>query len=1221
MIYRFGDCELDPTRRVLRRAGTPVDMEPRVFDLLRLMVEQREQFVARETFFQTLWPGQTVTDASLSYCLAEARKAVGDSGRAQRVIKTIHGRGYRFVAAVQVVDDPPPPALGPPAVAGPTLVALPGGPVMPVAEAVVPTPTPQPDRSSWSLQPGAPTPDGPTRRLSLPRAEQRQLTVLWCRWAVVASTDAALNPEVLLQTAQEAQQMCDAVIAQFEGRMAQQFVDGFTAYFGHPQAHEDDARRAVRAGLAMIRRVQLLAHAFYQELRVGFTMQIGIHTGVAVIGRVGQSAQCAQLAVGNTPQTAAHLVSLAQPNTVVISAATLRLVEGYVVCEPLGCHMPDTGTDMLVPYRVLHESAAQSRLEVGLVHGLTPFVGREHEGGLLQTLWAHSQAGQGQVVLIRAEAGMGKSRLVQVFHAWLADTPHTRIEWRCSAYDQHSALHPVLVQLQDWLQWQPDETPDRQIQKLEAALQSLGVPLLDAMPVWTALFALPMPAAYTALAGPPERLKQHTQAALLTWLVQQTAQQPVCLVVEDAHWLDPSTLELLELLMDQVPLARLLVVVTCRPEFVPAWAGRPYVTQLGLTPLAPEQTARMITQVVAGKALPPEVQQQLVANTNGVPLFVEELTKMVLESGLVKEAEGGAYALAGPLPPLAIPATLYDSLMARLDRQEIGKAVAQLGATVGREFSYALLQAIAPLDDVTLQDGLARLVRADILHQRGLPPQAQYLFKHALIQDAAYHSLLQNTRQQYHQRIAQTLETCFPETRTAQPELVAYHYTAAGCRDQAVEYWQQAGQRALERSAYREALAHLSQGLTLLTASPTTTEQAPQELRLHMALGTALMALKGQTAPEVMEVYARAHALCQQIGGGLELFPVLLGLWRFYGARAELQTARDLATTLMQVAERAQDPTLLLEAHMALGNSLFFLGKFAEARMHFACGMDLCVPQRHRPPTALHGRDPGVICYSMQALTVWKLGYPRQARVFIQQALSTARELGHPLSLAFALCQAATLYHFCQEPQQVRALAEEALALAAAHELGPWISGQATIQYGWALVVDGQGEAGLHQIQQGLRTLGQIEAELPWSLFQLVDSYRRLGQGAAGLRVLRETVSTYWRPHEEPPEDGERHALPEMSGLYWLQGECLVQIGAAPAEVEDCLVQALNLARCQEARSDELRAAISLSRLWHAQGKDTVAQELLSTCYTWFTEGWETPDLQEAQALLARLSS
>ena len=528
---------------------------------------------------------------------------------------------------------------------------------------------------------------------------------------------------------------------------------------------------------------------------------------------------------------------------------------------------------------MLYESMARSRLEAAGSTGLTPLVGREQEVALLLERWAQVKDGLGQVVLLSGEAGIGKSRLVQVLTAHVAAEPQAWLTpCQCSPYYQNTALYPMIDLLERVvLRFAREESPPQKLSKLEGFVVQYGLPLAEAVPLFAALLSLPLTADYAPLTMSPEQQKQQTLQALLTILLRRAAQQPVLFVMEDLHWVDPSTLELLSLLVDQGPTARILVLLTFRPDFPPPWTGCSHLTQVTLPRLPRRQAAEMTGQVAHRKALPPEVVEQVVAKTDGVPLFVEELTKMVLESGLLQEREE-RYELTGPLPPLAIPATLHDSLMARLDRLATVKTLAQLGATLGREFSYSLLQAVSPWDEGTLQRGLQQLVEAEFLYQQGLPPQATYLFKHALIQEAAYQSLLRSTRQRHHQHIAQVLEAQFPELCETQPELLAHHYTEAGLLAQAVPYWQRAGQRAVQRFAHREAIGHLTKGLDLLKGLPETPEHTHQELDLQTALGPAWMAAKGYAAPEVEQAYARARELCRQLGEHARLFSVLRGV-------------------------------------------------------------------------------------------------------------------------------------------------------------------------------------------------------------------------------------------------------------------------------------------------------------------------------------------------------
>jgi predicted ATPase len=595
-------------------------------------------------------------------------------------------------------------------------------------------------------------------------------------------------------------------------------------------------------------------------------------------------------------------------------------------------------------YQVLGESAAQSRLDVAGATGLTPLVGREAEVTLLHERWAQSRDGLGQVVVLSGEAGIGKSRLVHVLAERVVDTHTPRLTLRCSPYHTTSAFYPVIEHLQQLLHWHRDASPEATLAILEQAIQTVHLPQAEVVPLVAALLSLPVPERYPPLTLSPQRQKQKTQEALVAWLLAEATQQPVLAIWEDLHWADPSSLELLGLLLDQVPTARVLLVLTCRPEFQPPWTPRSYVTPHTLTRLTRPQVEELVLRVTGGKPLPAAVVQQIVAKTDGIPLFVEELVKTVLESGLVQE-DAGRYVLTGSLPPLAIPATLQDALMARLDRLAAVKEVAQLCATLGREFAYEVLRAVASQDEMMLQHGLAQLVEAELLYQRGILPQATYVFKHALVQDAAYQSLLRSTRQQYHQRIAQVLEEQFPETTNTQPGLLAHHYTEAGLTEQAIPYWQRAGQQASDRLANLEAVSHLSMGIELLKTLPETPEHTQHALTLYIAFGAALLITKGQAAPEVEYAYTRARELCQQVGETAELVPVLFGLWRFYVARPQLHTARELGETLLRLAQRADDPALAVIAHYALGGSMV-------VAWHVAC-YPPAPGGRHR---ALHAR-------------------------------------------------------------------------------------------------------------------------------------------------------------------------------------------------------------------------------------------------------------------------
>jgi class 3 adenylate cyclase/tetratricopeptide (TPR) repeat protein len=922
-----------------------------------------------------------------------------------------------------------------------------------------------------------------------PEAERRQLTVLFCDLVDSTALAGQLDPEDLREIIRAYQTACATVIERLEGHIAQYLGDGLLVYFGYPQAHEDDAQRAGGAGLGILEAMRLLNARLEQERGLRLAVRIGVHTGPVVVGAMGGGARQEHLALGETPNIAARLQGLAAPNTVVISAATLGLIAGFFLCQALGEHVLKGVDAPLQVYQLLAESGAQTRLDVVPPRGLTPLAGREQEVGLLLERWAESTEGRGQVVLLSGEAGIGKSRLVEVLREHVGGERAMWLTFRCSPYHTNSALYPVMTHLQRVLQWRPEETPAARLDRLEHALRAVRLPLEETVPLVAALLSVPWAERYPPLAWSPQKHKQKTYEVLGAWLVAEAERQPVLAVWEDLHWADPSTLEWLGLVLDQTPTVPLCHLLTCRPEFPPPWAPRSYLTQLTLARLTRPQVEEMIRWVTGGKPLPAEVVQQIVAKTDGVPLFVEELTKTVLESGLLREHQEH-YELTGPLPPLAIPATLQDALMARLDRLADGKAVAQLGAVLGRTFASVLLQAVAPLDELALWHGLVQLVQAEVLYQRGTLPHATYTFKHALVQDAAYQSLLRSTRQQYHQRTTQVMVERFPDLAETQPELLAHHYTEAGLAEHAMPYWQRAGERAAGRSAYMEAIGHFHQALEVLALLPDTTERAKQELTLQRALGASLLTTRGFAALEVEHVYNRARELCQRLGDSREIGPVLFGLWGFYHVRGDLRTARELAEHLLALAQGQHDPALLLQGHRALGDTVFRLGELVPARAYLEQGIALYNPQQHRAHALLYGQDPGMGCRVYAALVLWVLGYPHQALQRGQEGLSLAHELSHPLSLAMALIQVSRLHWLRREWPTVQERAETLMALAReqgfVHQLA-----NSLVLWGWTLAAQGRGDVGIPEIHQGLAAMRATRNEVgrPLSLVLLAEAY------------------------------------------------------------------------------------------------------------------------------------
>jgi predicted ATPase/class 3 adenylate cyclase len=1046
----------------------------------------------------------------------------------------------------------------------------------------------------------------------MPDAERRQLTVMFCDLVDSTSLAGQLDPEDLREVVRAYQSACTEAIQRFEGHVAQLLGDGLLVYFGYPQAHEDDAYRAVHTGLGILDAMGLLNTRLDREKGIRLAVRVGIHTGLVVVGEMGGAGRQEQLALGETPNVAARLQALAYPNTVVMSADTQRLVQGYFDCESLGDHALRGVSQPLAAYRVLGDRGIQSRLEVATPRGLTPLVGRKQEVGLLLERWEQVKDGQGHVILLSGEAGIGKSRLVQVVREHVAHEAHVRWECRSASYYQHTALYPLIDLFHRALHWQQDETPEAKLAKLEQELRQYCFPLAETVPLFAPLLSLPIPEdRYPPLHLAPQRQRQKTLESIVAILLELAEQQPVLFILEDLHWTDPTTLEFLSLLVEQVPAVAIYTVLTCRPHFQPAWHHRSYLTEITVNRLSRSQIEHMATRVAGGKALPAEIIQQLVDKTDGVPLYVEEMTKTVLESGLLQETNGH-YELAGSLTPLAIPSTLQDSLMARLDHLVTAKAVAQYASVIGRQFSYALLQAVSPLNQLTLQRELERLGEAELIYQRGRPPDATYTFKHALIQDTAYASLLRSTKQGYHRRIAEVLEAQFPETAEHQPELLARHYTEASLYDQAIGYWQRAGQQAFQRSAHREAIAHLRQGLAGLNTLPETPARLQQELDLQMMLGSALMATEGFGAPDVERAYARAWALCQQMGETPQLFPVLRGLMMYYQAQGQLQTAYQLGEQLLRLAQAQNDPAFLLLAHTLIGQILYHWGELAAARTHHTQALAIYTPQAHRPLAVRYGMmDFGSVSGSYLALELWHLGYPARALQHSQATRILAQEVSHPHSLAQALVFAALLHQFRREAPAVQEQAEAATTLATTRGFPVWLA-LGTSLHGWALAMQGQSERGIAEMGQSRTADLATRAKLVqlYTLGQLADAYREGGYPDEGLDVLAEALAVMdttevWFYGAE---------------LYRLKGALLLkQVVPNSFQAEACFHQALDIARQQQAKSWELRAATSLAHLWQSQDKRQDAYDLLAPVYAWFTEGFDTADLKDAKALLEKL--
>ena len=1046
----------------------------------------------------------------------------------------------------------------------------------------------------------------------LPRAELRQLTVMFCD--LVGSTDLSgkLDPEDLRDIVRAYQESAANVITRYEGYIAQYLGDGLLIYFGFPVAHEDDANRAVYSALGIAEALDGLNTHLEMTYHVRLAVRIGIHTGPVVMGEMGSADRPENLALGEAPNIAARIEGLAAPNTTVLSSVTAQLVQRRFVLEELGRYELMGVVEPLTLFKVIGcHAAVDDGREAMDSDVFDALVGRDEEIGLIIRRWEQCREGQGQVVLISGEAGLGKSRLARGLRAHVSKEGYPCLWLRCSPFMVNSALHPVIEHLQRVFDWQRDDSAETKLTKLEEGLRGVRLALQETVPLIAALLSLPLPEGrYPIFSLTPQQQRQQTQDVLVAWMLEEAERRPLLVVWEDLHWADPSTLELLGLFIDQNPTVAMMTLLTYRPMFKPPWSAQSHITPIPLSRLQHFHIEALVAYLTRGKTLPNEVVQHLVDKTDGVPLYMEELTKMLLESDLLQE-EIDAYVLTGSLSSASIPATLQDSLMARLDRLASAKEVAQIGAVIGRQFSYELLHSVSELDEATLQRELSQLVEAELVYQRGSGSQASYLFKHALIQDTAYQSLLRQTRQQYHFRIAQLLETQTPEIADVQPELVAHHYTAADLGVQAIRYWLRAGERAVRQSAHTEAIAHFTQGLALIPSLPDAPERIQRELELQIALATPLLATKGYAASEVGATYTRARELCQQVGETPQLIQVLFGLWMYYGVRAEFRTAFELAEQLLHLSQRQSAPGEGLEAHQALGITAYMRGALLDARDHFDRGIALYEPRYHRNHAFLYGQDSKIVCFCHLSVVLWLLGYPDQSQRCNDEARVLAQELSHALSQSWPLLYTTMVQTLCRDQTEALTSAEALLTLCREQGLTYRLL-QGRLLRGWGYVMLGQAEDDLGKMVQDIHAIVETGAEVyrPYYLALLAQAHGALGQYAAALTVLSEALALV-EQHEEHWYEAE---------LYRIQGDVLLRhLPDEGVQAEASFQRSLAVSRRQHARSWELRAAMSLSQLWQQQDKQKEAFELLAPIYAWFTEGFETADLKEAKALLSEL--
>ena len=1052
--------------------------------------------------------------------------------------------------------------------------------------------------------------DAPAAPSGPATAERRQVTVMFCDLVGSTALSARLDPEDLREIISAYQKCVAETVRGFGGYVAKYMGDGALTYFGYPQAHEDDAERAVRAGLALV------AAMTARNFPVSLQTRVGIATGLVVVGdRVGSGEAQERAIVGETPNLAARLQDVAEPNTVVIADSTRRLLGNLFELGDLGAqHLKGIG----VPVRAwvaLRASRVASRFEAMHAADLTALVGREEETELLLRRWAKAKSGEGQVVLLSGEPGIGKSRLTAALLNRIADEPCTRLRYFCSPQHTDSALYPIIGQIQRAAGLAHDDTPQAKLDKLDA-MMALTSTSREHAALFADMLSLANDGRYPAFEFTAEQRRQKTLDALIAQIEALTRSSPLLIFFEDVHWIDPTSLEALGWTIDHVRNLPVLVLVTFRPEFVPPWVGRPYVTALTINRLAEREVNAIIDRVAGGNGLAASLRQDIIERTDGIPLFVEEMTKAVIEAE--SEAEAQKTATAVPSPLVAVPPSLHASLMARLDRLGPAKEVAQIGAAIGREFSHELLAAAVRKPETELDWALDRLLAAGLLFRQGSPPYANYVFKHALVQDAAYGTLLREPRRALHARIAETLESRFPEIAEAQPELLARHCTEAGQIEKAAMLWAKAGQQSLMRSALVEAAEQLTRALAQIATLPATPALRREEIKLQVALLTPLIHIKGYAAREVREATERARMLIEQAEARGEepddpllLFMVLWCIWGFSYVEFNGIAMRERSAQFLARAEKLNAPVPLMIGHRIMGNSLMMTGDVTQGRPHLDKALALYNPAEHRLLAARFGQDPRVSILSYRPFAQWLLGFPEAALEDSDAAVKAARELGQAGTLMYALYHAAMPNLLCGNYAAGDAQTDELLALAEEKKTQHW-QAAGTINRGLLTGASGKAAEGLRLLHDGFaayRTTGSSNWR-PLRLTYMAEMHARLGQLGDAARCIGDAIAA-------TDKTDERWCEPES---HRVAGEIAVLSGDANAATAH-FDHALALARKQQTKSWELRTAMSTARLWRDRGRREEARELLAPVYDWFTEGFGTRDLKEAKALLGDLAS
>jgi DNA-binding winged helix-turn-helix (wHTH) protein/tetratricopeptide (TPR) repeat protein len=1152
-VFCFGGFTLDLRRGSLRQGDEEIRLRPKSFTVLRHLVENAGRLVPKQELLDAVWPGVIASDESLARCISDVRLALGDA--AQRIVRTVARRGYLLTAQVSLREDPPLRAAEPP-----------------VANAK----PHQPD-------------------------ERRQITVMSCQIVGLMALSARIDPEDLRTVVAGCRRHCSLIAEKHHGHLAHHLGDHFVCYFGYPEAAEHDAEHAVRAGLALIDSEASLPTIGSADLR----LRIGIASGVVIVSdQPVANGSLERTAIGGTPNLAERLRDQAEPGCLIIDDATRLLVGTLFDCRDLGSQAPAGLPGSVQAWHVLGASAVESRFEA-LRSAKLPLIGRDEEIELLMRRWLQAKLGHGSVVLISGEPGIGKSRIAQALQDNIKAETHIRLRLFCSPHYQDSALYPFISQLERAAAFTHKDTTEQKLGKLRVSLAP-GTPDESQIALVAELLSLPSSAATLSLS--PQRKREMLLETMLHQLTALTRTEPVLMIFEDTHWIDPTSGELLDLILAQAGKLAILVVVTFRPEFEHGWSGQSHVTTLTLNRLGGRDGIELVKQLANDANLSHDIVREIVERGDGVPLFLEELTKAVIEGG-AHGKQAAAILSVSPSPNLAIPATLHASLIARLDRLgPIAKEVGQVGSVIGREFSYDLIEQVFQRPGGELQLGLTRLAEAGLLFLRGVAPQSSYQFKHALVQDTAYATLLRGRRQGLHASVAAVLETSFSDLIERQPELLAHHLTAAGDSERATDQWLKAGQRAAARSAHNEAIHHFDRGVSVLASLPEGIARDEQEIELQLARGLSLLTAEGLISADALQAYARARELAEQHGDTPRLFTAIHGLWTSAVGSGRVIAGRGYSDLLLQLTAGNAPEDLRLQAHHSAWTTCLFAGEPLAAREHSDIGRRLYNLDRHRSHRSLYGgHDPGVCAGYVGAQAYWLLGYPDKGSTIGAESLALAESIADPFSLELSLFFNVMLCLDRGEPELALQRLDAAENLVVSQRLGfVW---EPLFLRGAALAAQKASDDAVACLRKGLASQLGARTFRPYALASLAEAMTQRGNHTEALAAVMEGLAA----------QRDQGQLQWNAELHRLRGVVLFSLNQLE-EAQDALDEALYIARKQQAKAYELRAATSIARLWGESGRRVAALDLLAPVYNWFTEGFDTADLRDAKVLLNELT-